>query len=88
MTQNSDPPLSQLTALSPLDGRYAEYAKDVRKIFSEFGLIHHRLQIEIGWLQALSAHPGIREVPPFSETALEYLDSIVRDFSLADAERI
>ena len=88
MTQNSDPPLSQLTALSPLDGRYAEYTKDVRKIFSEFGLIHRRLQIEIRWLQALAAHPDIEEVPPFSKTALEYLDSIVRDFSLADAERI
>ena len=87
MTQNSDPPLSQLTALSPLDGRYAEYTKDVRKIFSEFGLIHRRLQIEIRWLQALAAHPDIEEVPPFSKTAPEYLDSIVRDFSLGDADR-
>ena len=71
MTQNSDPPLSQLTALSPLDGRYAEYTRDVRKIFSEFGLIRHRLLVEIGWLQALAAHPDIEEVPPLSKTALE-----------------
>ena len=88
MTQNNDLPFSQLTVLSALDGRYAEYTKALRKIFSEFGLIHHRLQIEIGWLQALAAHPDIEEVPPFSQTALEYLDSIVRDFSLGDAERI
>ena len=75
-------------ALSPLDGRYAEHTKDLRLIFSEFGLIRHRLQVEIGWLQALAAHPDIEEVPPLSRTALEYLDSTVRDFSLADAEHI
>jgi adenylosuccinate lyase len=88
MTRNSNQPLSQLTALSPLDGRYAEHTKALRQIFSEFGLIHHRLQVEIGWLQTLAAHPDIDEVPPFSQAALEYLDSVVRDFSLGDAERI
>ena len=88
MTRNNDPPFSQLTALSPLDGRYAEHTKDLRQIFSEFGLIRHRLQVEIGWLQALADHPDIEEVRPFSQTALEYLDSIVRDFSLGDAKRI
>jgi adenylosuccinate lyase len=88
MTQNNNPHFSELTALSPLDGRYAEYTKSLRQTFSEFGLIHHRLQIEIGWLQALAAHPDIEEVPPFSQTALEYLDSIIRDFSLGDAARI
>ena len=71
MTQNCDLPFSQLTALSPLDGRYAEYTKDIRKIFSEFGLIRHRLLVEIGWLQTLAAHPDIEEVPPFPKTALE-----------------
>ena len=59
MTRNNDPPFSQLTALSPLDGRYAEHTKDLRQIFSEFGLIRHRLQVEIGWLQVLADHPDI-----------------------------
>ena len=88
MTQNSDSLFSPHMALSPLDGRYAEHTKDLKQIFSEFGLIRRRLQVEIGWLQALAAHPDIEEVPPFSRPTLEYLDSIVRDFSLADAEHI
>ena len=88
MTRNSDSHFSQHMALSPLDGRYAEHTIDLRLIFSEFGLIRHRLQVEIGWFQALAAHPDIEEVPPLSRTTLEYLDSIVCDFSLADAEHI
>jgi adenylosuccinate lyase len=81
-------PLSTLTAISPVDGRYGARAADLRAIFSEYGLIHHRVQVEVRWLQTLANHPGIQEVPPFSDSANQLLDRIVADFSLADAERV
>jgi adenylosuccinate lyase len=80
--------LSTLTAVSPVDGRYAARAADLRPIFSEFGLIRHRVEVEVRWFQALSRHPGITEVPAFSDAANALLDSIVSDFGVADAERI
>ena len=80
--------LSTLTAVSPVDGRYAARAADLRPIFSEFGLIRHRVEVEVRWFQALARHPGIVEVPPFSETANRLLNDLVASFSVADAERI
>ncbi|TCT23103.1 adenylosuccinate lyase [Thiobaca trueperi] len=80
--------LSTLTAVSPVDGRYAARAADLRPIFSEFGLIRHRVEVEIRWFQALARHPGIVEVPAFSETANRLLNDIVANFSVADAQRI
>jgi adenylosuccinate lyase len=77
-----------LTALSPIDGRYADKVEALRPIFSEYGLIHFRVLVEVRWLQALAAHPLIPEVAPFSAAAHELLDSIVTDFSLADAQRV
>ena len=81
-------PLSALTALSPVDGRYGARAAALRAIFSEYGLIQQRVQVEVRWLQALAAHPGIPEVPPFSATANQLLDQLVSEFSLSDAERV
>ena len=75
-------------ALSPLDGRYANKVRDLRPVFSEFGLIRFRTIVEIEWLKALAAHPGIPEVPPFSDEALAALIAIVDDFSPRDAELI
>ncbi len=80
--------LSSLTAVSPIDGRYAEKITDLRAIFSEYGLIRYRVLIEIHWLKALAAHPAIIEVPPFSEHALTRLDDLLAQFSVHDAERI
>ncbi len=80
--------LSTLTAVSPIDGRYGGKTEALRPIFSEYGLIHHRVTVEVRWLQALSRHPGIGEVPPFSDAANALLDSIVADFGEADARRI
>src|SRR5918996_727858 len=80
--------LSTLTALSPIDGRYAEKTEGLRASFSEYGLIRHRVLIEVRWLQALSKHPEIREVPPLSGHALHILNAIVDNFSLADAQRV
>jgi len=80
--------LSALTALSPLDGRYHSRINCLRTYYSEFGLIHYRVLIEIEWLKALSLEEGIREVQPFSGATLAYLDQLITQFSEADAEQI
>ena len=80
--------LTALTALSPLDGRYAAKVADLREHFSEFGLIRARVKIEIAWLVALADDPGIPEVPPFSAAARAGLDAAAAGFSVADAARV
>src|SRR5690606_11630979 len=77
-----------LTALSPVDGRYAAKAADLRPWFSEYGLIRQRLTVEVRWFQHLAAHPGIPELAPFSTAANRLLDDLVNGFSEADAARI
>ena len=80
--------LSTLTALSPLDGRYASKVDALRPYLSEFGLIHARITVEVRWLQALANHPEISEITPFSAETNARLDAIVANFSETDAERI
>ncbi|HIJ21471.1 MAG: adenylosuccinate lyase [Gammaproteobacteria bacterium] len=80
--------LSSLTAVSPVDGRYGRATTDLRLIFSEFGLIRHRVLVEVRWLQMLANHDGIPEVPPFSEHALNLLNHLVEKFNEDDAQRI
>jgi adenylosuccinate lyase len=80
--------LSSLTAVSPVDGRYGSKTEDLRPIFSEFGLIRHRVLVEVRWLQALTAHPEIPEAPPLSGHAINILSRIFENFSEADAHRI
>ena len=77
-----------LTALSPLDGRYASKVEALRPIFSEFGLMHRRVQVEIEWLLALAAEPKIAELLPFHASQVATLKAIADDFSEADGERI
>ena len=79
---------SALTALSPLDGRYARSVEGLRDHFSEFGLIRNRIRVEIAWLQTLAAHPAITECPQFSAATLAELGAVARDFSPADAEQV
>src|SRR6476620_11736031 len=80
-------PLSTLTALSPLDGRYAAKTDKLRPILSEAGFMHHRVKVEIAWLQAL-ASAGLGEIKPFSAHAAALLDRLATDFTEADAQRI
>ncbi len=80
--------LSALTAISSIDGRYADKTAELRPIFSEYGLIRHRVRVEVCWLQALARHPGIPEVPPLSEHALHILGGLVENFTLVDAQRV
>ena len=77
-----------LTALSPLDGRYAGKVGALRPIFSEFGLMHRRAQVEIEWLLALAAEPKIVELPAFDASQVATLKAIAENFSEADGERI
>ncbi|MDR2011625.1 MAG: adenylosuccinate lyase [Rhodanobacter sp.] len=79
---------SPLTALSPLDGRYAAKTQNLRPIFSEFGLMHRRVQVELRWLLALAADPAIIEVPPLSPSARAALLAIGEHFSEDDGARI
>lgn len=80
--------LSALSAISPIDGRYGSKTKELRTIFSEFGLIRCRVEVEIRWLQRLAQHEAIAEVPAFSAETNVVLDGIVANFSEADAQRI
>jgi adenylosuccinate lyase len=80
--------LSSLTALSPIDGRYAAKTESLRPIFSEYGLIRHRVVVEVRWLQALAAHAGIGEVPALSAHADHVLNDIIDKFSEQDAQRV
>jgi adenylosuccinate lyase len=80
--------LSPLTALSPLDGRYEKKIAPLRALFSEYGLIRFRVQVEIRWLLALSIWTELKEVPTFSPMTRAALETIVDSFSEADARRV
>lgn len=80
--------MNALTALSPLDGRYASKCDALRPFLSEFGLIHARVTVEVRWLQALANRAEIIEVPAFSAETKAALDAIVTNFSEEDANRI
>jgi len=79
--------LSSLTALSPLDGRYAGRVAPLRSLLSEFGLMHRRVQVEVEWFIALS-DAGFAEFKPLSEAARGLLRGLVVRFSEADAQAI
>ncbi|MBT8114247.1 MAG: adenylosuccinate lyase [Arenicella sp.] len=80
--------LSATTALTPLDGRYGSKLAALRPIFSEFGLIKYRSLVEVRWLQALADEEKISQVPAFSETSNKQLQSIIDNFSPADADQV
>lgn len=80
--------LTRLTAISPVDGRYGNKTESLQTIFSEYGLIYFRVIVEIRWLQVLASEAHISEVPTLGKQAQEYLEKIIDDFSIADAERI
>jgi len=79
---------SLLTALTPLDGRYASKTKPLQEHFSEYALIRERVAIEVAWLVALSREASFKPLAPFAEETVRALESAARDFTLADAERV
>src|SRR5262245_975966 len=79
---------SPLTALSPLDGRYAAKTRPLQEHFSEFALIRHRVRIEVEWLKALADEPSFKALPSLSADARRALDEAAAKFGVADAERV
>ncbi|GAA6168220.1 adenylosuccinate lyase [Sessilibacter corallicola] len=79
---------STLTAVTPIDGRYASKTQSLRAIFSEFGLIKYRVEVEVRWLQKLAEHEEILEVKPFTSETNAFLNKIVDDFDISHAEQI
>ncbi|HKY02024.1 MAG TPA: adenylosuccinate lyase [Burkholderiales bacterium] len=77
-----------LTALSPLDGRYAKSLEPLRPYFSELGLIRYRVRVEIEWLLALAAEPAIGEFGPFSAASIEQLRALAANFNEVDGARV
>lgn len=84
----NDLPFDTLTALGPLDGRYAAKLAPLRAIFSEYGLMQRRVQVELAWLRALCAEPGIHEAYPLALEEDRLLTALVEDFNLAAAHHI
>jgi adenylosuccinate lyase len=80
--------LTTLTAISPIDGRYAGHSAPLRELFSEYALIKHRVIVEVRWFQHLAAEKSIKEVPPFSKQANARLDAVISEFSIEDAQRV
>ncbi|MBL7004101.1 MAG: adenylosuccinate lyase [Gammaproteobacteria bacterium] len=80
--------LSSLSAVSPIDGRYGRKTIPLRAIFSEYGLIFHRVFVEVRWLQALANEAQITEVPSLSAAANSKLNDIIDNFSEADALQV
>lgn len=80
--------LSPLTAISPIDGRYADKTAPLRDVFSEFGLIQRRVRVEIAWLLALCDAPGLPETGALTPAQRAEIQAIADGFSLADAERV
>ena len=88
VSESSPQTITALKALSPLDGRYASRLAPLKDLFSEFGLIRQRVEIEVRWLEQLARTPKIQEVPPLTDDACAFLDHIVADFSVTDAEQV
>ncbi len=85
---NDSLPLTALTALSPLDGRYHRKTAPLRIYFSEFALIRARVEVEVEWFIHLSEQPEIVEIPEFSAADKLFLRALAGDFSPADADRV
>ncbi len=80
--------LCELTAISPLDGRYQNKLETLRKTLSEYGLIYYRVLVEVQWLIYLTNNKSISEAPTLNKQQLQFLENIVTDFNLKDAETI
>ncbi len=80
--------LTEITAISPLDGRYADKTSVLRPYCSEHGLIHRRVIVELRWFQALCAEPAIAELPPLTAAAQHHIEGLMRNFSPAESRQV
>ena len=79
---------SPLTALSPLDGRYASKTAPLREFLSEYALIRYRTLVEVRWLQFLADEPGVKELPPLERPVKDLLNQLIDNFSIEDAQQV
>ena len=79
---------SALSAISPVDGRYGERVRELRPLFSEFGLIRQRVRVEMEWFKTLSRRAELTRGKPVGEVALRALDTLFESFDESDATRI
>ncbi|GBG32740.1 Adenylosuccinate lyase [Hondaea fermentalgiana] len=80
--------LSELTAITPIDGRYARQVRELREIFSEYALIRNRVRVEVEWLRVLAETPELHEVQDLSAESVHFMQRIVDEFSVEDAKRV
>lgn len=80
--------LSELTAISPIDGRYFKKTRSLSSFFSEYALIYYRMMVEIRWLESLAAHPDILEIPAFNNEIKEFLNEILLNFNETEALKV
>ncbi len=80
--------MSNIDALTPLDGRYESKIVELKEFFSEFGLIKYRIQVEVEWLKALCAEPGIPEARPLSKAEEKLLDELVEKVDVVEAQKV
>ncbi len=80
--------LNSLTAISPIDGRYAKKTLALRQHLSEYALIRTRIIVEIRWLQRLAETAEISEIAPLSDSANAWLQTLIDEFEVTDAERV
>lgn len=80
--------IDSLLGISPLDGRYSAVNNELRYITSEYGLIKYRVYIEVEWFKHLSNTKNIPEIPKLSIKNIRYLDDLINNFSIKDANRV
>ncbi len=80
--------LNNLSAVTPIDGRYSKATLKLREIFSEYGLIHSRAIVEVTWLMRLADSKELDDIPPLNEAGRKQLKNLIDNFSMADAERV
>lgn len=80
--------LNQLNAISPLDGRYFNKTNSLSPIFSEYGLMHNRLKVEIKWFIELSNSKDIQELPKLDQDTILYLEKIIKNFDISEAKKV
>ena len=80
--------LTELTAISPIDGRYARHTGTLRELLSEYGLIKFRVLAELRWFQCLASESAIPELPPLSEQQNKAIDDFIDDFNIDDARQV
>ena len=80
--------LSALNAISPIDGRYLKKTRSLTPFFSEYALIYYRVMVEIRWFESLASNPLIKEVPPMDKSSKSFLDGILKNFNVEDAQKV